>query len=391
MALAVIETHPIQYHAPVYRMLQQRFGVPVTAIYGSDFSVAGYEDREFGVKFAWDTDLLSGYSAVFLSRVAEGGARESSLVSARGIARALQATKPAAILLTGYSPRFHQLAFVQAWRSGRPILFRAETIDVGKRRHAAKALVRDLALRYLYRTCSQVLYTGQRSREHFERLGCSPDQLVPSPYCVDTVPFDPGEQARTRLRTETRSSLGIGTRQRVVLFSGKLVLGKGPDLLLRALKQRPVPSPDGIVVLFLGSGELQVALGTLANDDVPLNVRFLGFQNQTQLSRYYHAADLLVLPSYSETWGLVVNEALHHGLPCVVSEAVGCGPDLVLPGVTGEICQPGSAESLRAAIDRAFALVDRVEIRARCRATVGAYSLERAAEGIAAAYRAVVR
>jgi hypothetical protein len=46
--LAVIETHPIQYHAPVYRLLQSKYGVPVTAIYGSDFSVSRYHDAEFG-------------------------------------------------------------------------------------------------------------------------------------------------------------------------------------------------------------------------------------------------------------------------------------------------------------------------------------------------------
>ena len=72
--LAVIESHPIQYHA-VYRVLQAKFGIPVTAIYGSDFSVVGYRDSEFGVDLAWDTDLLSAYSQVFLSQVSRGGAR----------------------------------------------------------------------------------------------------------------------------------------------------------------------------------------------------------------------------------------------------------------------------------------------------------------------------
>jgi hypothetical protein len=71
MSLAVIETHPVQYHAPVYRELQKTWGIPVTAIYGSDFSVAGYRDREFGATFAWDSDLLSGYSSIFLDRVVD--------------------------------------------------------------------------------------------------------------------------------------------------------------------------------------------------------------------------------------------------------------------------------------------------------------------------------
>ena len=72
--LAVVETHPVQYHAPVYRAVQQQFGIPVTAIYGSDFSVAGYRDAEFGATFAWDTDLLSGYTSIFLTRSAPGTA-----------------------------------------------------------------------------------------------------------------------------------------------------------------------------------------------------------------------------------------------------------------------------------------------------------------------------
>src|SRR5919202_6319478 len=102
--LAIIETHPIQYHAPVYRALQKEFGVPVTAIYGSDFSVHGYRDQEFGATFAWDTDLLSGYRPVFLSRVENGGARSFEEVSARGLDRALREVAPRATMVCGYSP-----------------------------------------------------------------------------------------------------------------------------------------------------------------------------------------------------------------------------------------------------------------------------------------------
>src|SRR5262245_22758868 len=123
-----------------------------------------------------------------------------------------------------------------------------------------------------------------------------------------------------------------------------------------------------------------------------VEVRFLGFQNQTQLSRYYHAADLLALPSRQlETWGLVVNEALHHGLPAVVSEDVGCAPDLIEPGATGAVCETGSAEGLARCLKGALSLTGRPEIRDRCRRKVNAYTVENAAAGIAAAYEAVLR
>ena len=99
-------------------------------------------------------------------------------------------------------------------------------------------------------------------------------------------------------------------------------------------------------MLFLGSGGLQDGLQTLARKTPATTAHFLGFQNQTQLSQYYHAADMLVLPSlFSETWGLVVNDALHHGLPCIVSDAVGCAPDLIENGVTGAVFENGSEES----------------------------------------------
>jgi len=116
--LAVLETHPIQYHVPVYRRLQETYGIPVKVIYGSDHGVTGYRDREFGVDIAWDSDLLSGYEAVFLSRVGTGrGAQATEGASARGLGRALREAAAAAVLVVGYHPWFHQAAFWQARRA----------------------------------------------------------------------------------------------------------------------------------------------------------------------------------------------------------------------------------------------------------------------------------
>jgi glycosyltransferase involved in cell wall biosynthesis len=121
-----------------------------------------------------------------------------------------------------------------------------------------------------------------------------------------------------------------------------------------------------------------------------VEVRPLGFRNQGELSRFYHAADMLVLPSRaSETWGLVTNEALLHGLPAVVSDRVGCAPDLVTDGGTGAIFAAGSAASLAAALQRTWPLVGREDVRDACRQRAARYSVHRAAEGIAQAYRRV--
>ena len=388
--LAVIETHPIQYHAPVYRELQARLGITVSAIYASDFSVAGYIDTEFGTSFAWDTDLLSGYEYQFLSRVAHGGARTPEDATIHGLEEALEEVAPRAILLTGYSPRFYRNAFRTALRHGAPLLFRAETTDHARRRGVVKRFVRDNALRYVYGKCAALLYVGQRSRAHYVRLGVPADDLVFSPYCVDTSPFRTGEDDRARLRAAQRAELGVTDGDFVILFSGKLVPRKDPARLIEAA--RLLRAEARPVVVYLGAGKLQEPLQIAASVDPPVQVRFAGFRGQRALSAFYHAADCLVLPSlYDETWGLVVNEALAHGLPAIVSDAVGCAPDLIDDGVTGARFERGNAEALAVALRRMLPLLTNAATRAHCREIVNDYSVGNAARGIAAAFQRVAR
>ncbi|WP_392534631.1 glycosyltransferase family 4 protein [Nostoc sp. C117] len=389
--LAIIDTHPIQYRTPVYRTLSKHFDIPITVIYGSDFSIVGYKDPEFGVRFAWDIDLLSGYPSQFLSQVKMGGAESFETLSSQGLAAVLEKIQPKALLTTGYNHRFYRGVLYEAWKAKYPIIFRGETTDHAQKRSLLKTGVRDSILYWTYRQFAKALYIGQHSKAHFQRLGCSEEQLIFSPYCVNTSFFKCSESDRTQLRYVTRQSLGIADKQIVLLFSGKLSSRKRPDLLLLAVKQLPLEVRNQIVILFLGDGELKSSLENFAQTSPAVKVHLLGFQNQTQLSRYYHTADFLILPSdYSETWGLVVNEALHHGLPAIVSQAVGCAPDLINSGVTGEIFETGSYDSLAQAIERSLSLIGRLEIRQKCRQKVSAYSVEKAAEGIAIAYRETI-
>jgi len=385
--LAVIETHPVQYHAPVYRAVEQQLGIDVTAIYGSDFSVAGHLDPEFGATFSWDTDLLEGYRSEFLSRVATRGARNDQEVSARGLVKALNAAKPTALMLIGYSPAFYRAACFAGIRSGVPLLFRGETTDHAVSRSWWKVRVRDVALQTLYRRCARLLYVGQRSAQHFERLGFQRSSLVFSPYCVDVSVFECDESARERFRPPMRQKLGIRPDDFVVLFSGKLSPRKGPDLLVGALKKLPANVRERIFLLVVGDGGLRAKLEAAVAGEPSVPAHFAGFKNQRELSPYFHASDALVLPSrHGETWGLVVNEALHHGLPAIVSDAVGCAPDLIETEKTGLSFTAGRVDELAGALERAFPWQNDALARAACRAKVATYSVSRAAEGIARAY-----
>lgn len=387
--LVVVETHPIQYHVPVYRALQGVCGVPVTVVYGSDVSVHRYRDQEFNADVAWDVDLLGGYSARFLATVAGGGSQDPMAVSARGVGRMIDTVRPEAVLIVGYSPAFHRRAWIGAWRRGLPILFRGETTDLAQTTRRDVAAVRDVALRLAYRSCARVLYVGERARRHYRAHGVADDRLVFSPYCVDATPFACAEDDRMRLRTAARAELKIADDQLMLVFSGKLSDRKGVDTIVPAVRRLPPAIRDRVVIVCVGDGTLRPALEADAQAETPVPLIVLGVQPQAGLSRWYHAADLLLLPSRrSETWGLVVNEALQHGLPVVVSDHVGCAPDLIDVN-TGTMCDAGSIESLSAAMTRALVLVGRAEVRQACRTKVSGYSVDRAAAGLAEAYRAV--
>jgi glycosyltransferase involved in cell wall biosynthesis len=114
-----------------------------------------------------------------------------------------------------------------------------------------------------------------------------------------------------------------------------------------------------------------------------------GFLNQHDIGRAYAAADCLVLPSQSESWGLVVNEAMATGLPAVVSDATGCAPDLITPGETGETYPCGDVDRLAAALDRVRARGGRTTMAPACRRRIAEYSYATASRGLVAASQAV--
>lgn len=142
-------------------------------------------------------------------------------------------------------------------------------------------------------------------------------------------------------------------------------------------------------LLVAGAGTLEAECRAEA-ERLGVRAVWAGFLNQTEIVRAFAAADCLALPSESETWGLAVNEALATGLPCVVSDRVGCAPDLISPGETGEVFQTGDVGALQAAIERVRQRIIAGHLYdAACRAKADEYSFAAATAGLLAACRAI--
>lgn len=239
--------------------------------------------------------------------------------------------------------------------------------QLGSPRRALLRLAKELAFSQVMRLFDGYLYVGQRNRAYLEHYGAPADRLFFSPHCVGNEAF----------RTASRRS-GEGARR--VLFVGRLVPYKRPMSLVAAAA-RLMAAGRPVDLTFAGAGELESSLREAVKAE-GVRANFLGFINQSRLPQVYGNADVLVLPSGpEETWGLVVNEAMACGTPAVVSDAVGCGPDLVEPGITGEVTPLDDVPALAAGIDRVLGF-DPVVVHRHLAERMEVYSPERAADGI---------
>lgn len=387
LKLAVICTHPIQYFAPVLRRLHKNYGIDVYAIYGSDAGVAPFRDTEFSESYSWDNDLVSGYESRYLSRLKPGEQFDIAKLRADGMDKELRSIKPDACLIVGYNPAFHRTAIFAALRQSLPVFFRGDVNDRSSLWRFPKSILKDAALFLFYRRCSKLLYVGRNAFDHYRRLGVPESKMIFSPHCVDDSVFQSDEASRSELRNPLRKKLVGPDSEKafLVLFSGKLMKRKNPGLIIQACKLLPPELRRQIAVVFMGSGQSKQDLEVFSKREPEVRCMFTGFKNQKELSPYYHAADFLVLPSLHETWGLVVNDALHHGLPCIVSDQVGCAPDLIIPSGTGEVFGSGDAAALAEAMQRIIAYAGQLRTREACREIAARFSVEAAARGIAEA------
>ncbi len=352
--LAVVLSHPTQYYSPWFRWIRGNAAIELLVFYLWDFGIVPTVDPNFGTSVKWDVDLLSGYESEFVPNASgRPGAEHFFGFNNPGLARRLAEWRPDALLLFGYKWASHLRAAAWARRNRVPILFRGDSHFLG--RGKPRLHVR-LLLSLLFSRFSAFLYVGSANRNYFEALGVPPRKLFFCPHCVDASLFDPARDGCRAAAAALRVEAGISPSAQVVLFAGKLVAAKQPFELLEAFLQL---NPPGVALVFVGEGpekeRLRRRVGETPGADAA--VRFLPFANQSEMPARLMMADLLALPSrgFYETWGLIVNEAMHMGVPCLVSDRVGCQQDLVTPGETGWVFAAEDRHALRETLRGAIA------------------------------------
>lgn len=382
MRLGILASHPIQYQAPLFRELARH--VDLKVFFAHHQTAQSQAAAGFNVAFEWDVDLLGGYQHQFLhNRAKRPSVSHFFGCDTPEIADEIRQGGFDAFLVMGWYLKSFWQATRACRRHGVPVMVRGDS-QLGTPRGQFKQIVKEFVYPLVLKQFDACLYVGKRNRDYLEHYGVAAEHLFFSPHCIDNEAF--ALQAADIDRAASRKRLGITPEQKAVLFVGKLLGRKRPLDLVEALHGLRDRGVDACAV-FAGDGPLRNELESKAKE-YGLPAVFMGFLNQTALPEAYALADVMVLPSdASETWGLVVNESLACGTPVVVSDAVGCAPDLVVEGETGAVFPVGDVQALAAALQR---LLDAPPPQQSVKSMAEAYSVPAAAKGIIVAMEYLV-
>lgn len=337
LRLAYFDSHPIQYRAPLLRRISQEPDIDLTVFFASDISVRGYNDPGFGVRVEWDVPLLDGYKYEFLPRIRDNGTLAVTRPLNWGILPRLRRGKFDAVWVMGYNTQASINVMAAARLRGVPVLLRAESHLYDRARSERTTAVKQLLAPLLRSSVSCVLPIGQANRDYWIHYLGADFPMAPMPYAVDNDFFRRKVLEAEPRRDDLRGELGLTPGLPIVLYASKLTGRKRCiDLAEAWIRLASAPGVDPpAYLLIVGDGEERASLEARVRQSGLSSIRFLGFKNQSELPRYFDLCDVFVLPSIHEPWGLIVNEVMNAARPILVSDQVGCQPDLVHHGLNG--------------------------------------------------------
>lgn len=342
MRLAIITTHPIQYYAPIFKLLYQRGNIDINVFYTWGEKALHKYDPGFNKTISWDIPLLDGYPYEWVENTAtDPGSHHFKGIINPGLTKQVETWQPDAILIYGWAYHSH-LKAMRHFKNKIPVLFRGDSTLLDET-NWLKTTLKSVFLKWIYRHVDHAFYVGTNNKAYFKKHGLKESQLTFAPHAIDNDRFAEPKKEAMMLRRQ----LGIRNGEILILFAGKLEDKKSPGLLLDAFLALNV---NDIHLLFLGNGAWENRLKSKAENKK--NVHFIDFQNQSAIPAIYQSSDLFCLPSKGpgETWGLAVNEAMACGKAILVSDKVGCALDLVNENYNGLIFKSEDTNSLRSSL-----------------------------------------
>lgn len=348
--IAIIAPTCRYYQVPLFQTLASDPRIDLTVYFCSDEAITSRDvSRMFKTGDIWGIEerLLEGYNYKFLKNYSPF---PSYLTPAYGLMNfgiwsELRKNKPDAIVLMAWVNPVWFIAMTAALSLRSPFFFLTDAnVEAEVLKRGWKVLLKKFALgKILFPLTAGFLCSGTANMRLYNFYGVPDEKLVPFAYSWGSDPLLLSSSKFEQDKADIRKDLGIPLDSRVILFCGRLHPEKNPFHFLKAYAKIKTPNT---LLAFVGDGELRNSMERYAAEQRIDSVRFFGFQDRNSIAKYYKASDVLVLPSFRESWGIVVNEAMCFGMPIIVSDQVGAGNDLVQHGVNGYVFPEGDNDSL---------------------------------------------
>jgi len=262
-----------------------------------------------------------------------------------GVSKALNQSKPDVILCGGYNYIASWQALFWARKKKAAFLLWSESNSQDLR--SSHLLIEFLKKQFL-RRCDGFVVPGTSALDYLRAHHVKVENIFTAPNAVDNNLFASAAETARRNKMFLRRELALP--ERYFLFVGRLVREKGVFELLSAYSNLDENLRAEIGLVFVGDGESRRQLEELAISISRGIIKFAGFAQREHLGAYYGLAEMLILPTYTDTWGMVVNEAMACGLPVLVSRVAGCATDLVRENWNGMLVAPRDVPSLEQAM-----------------------------------------
>ena len=324
--LAVVTTHPIQYNAPLFKLMSNELDFETMVFYTwGEASIGSKYDPDFGQEIEWDIPLLDGYQYTFVDNVSDDpGSHHFNGIINPTLNREIQAWHADVVWVWGWAFNSH-LKVLRNFKGKVPVWFRGDSTLLNEPLGLSlRKIARRLFLRWVYKHIDKAFFVGAHNKAYFFAHGLQDSQLVFAPHAIDNERFkDPtgilAEDARN-----WRRDLEIADNKKILIYVGKFEQKKNPLFFKKIVAKL---EDEDFVGIMVGNGSLEDELRNSASS----NLLFLPFQNQSKMPVVYRLADVLILPSKGpgETWGLVMNEALASGIKVLASHNCGGAIDLL--------------------------------------------------------------
>ena len=338
--LVILQTHPIQYYAPLYKVLAQRGVVDVHVLYLTDAGAVPHLDEKFGTQFHWDIPLLEGYPYTVLQPGTPIQGRNVLQRDAPGLLAELERLAPDWILIYGYSGKYIWKAVAWAKRHGVDVGYCSDS-NIRDQRRDLKLLAKQAVLRPFFRLIDACFATSEANSEYLASYGVASTRIHRMPFAVDVQRFAQGAPAPGRDRPYD------------FIWAGKLDNNKRCQDFIAALGIIAERGTRPMRVAIAGDGMSRASLEDQARD-LPghCKVDFLGFVNQAAMPATLQQSVVLALTSEREAYGLIATEAAAASLALIVADNIGCVGSTVLarPGVNALTYRSGDVEGLAAAM-----------------------------------------